>query len=96
MRFWSNRRGAMYGWMVIVVFLFVMVFLWAICWAVIVPIRASTTISMAQFANHTSYPNWTLVDTFMNNFWTYFLALSVFAILLWSYHYAQRRGPRVA
>lgn len=92
----GNRRGAMYGWMVILVFLFIMVFLWAIAWSVIVPLRASSTIAMAQFVNHTSYPSWALADNFMNSFWTYFLALSVFAILLWSYHYAQRRGPRTA
>lgn len=88
--------NAIYTWAVAIVFLFVMVFLWAITWAVIVPLRNAVTPVMAQFANHTSYANWTLADTFMYNFWVYFLVLSTIAILLWSFHYAQQRGVRTA
>lgn len=92
----GNRRGTMYSWMTIIVFLFIIVFLWAVCYAVIVPIRASTTAVMSQFENHTSYSAFALADTFMNNIWYYFLAISTIAILLWSYYYAQSRGPRTA
>jgi len=92
----ADRSGAMYAWAVIIVFLFVTVFLWFITYAVITPLRASVTPLMTEFENHTAYANFALADTFMYNVFLFFLALSTIAVLLWSYHYAQRRGVRGA
>lgn len=84
--------NAIYAWAVSLVFLFVMVFLWFICYAVIMPIRAGVTSNMVQFENMTSYASWPLADLFMANVWIYFLVISSIAVLLWVFHYTQRKG----
>lgn len=84
--------NAIYGWAVALVFLFVMAFLWFICYAVIVPIRSASLSAMAPFdVEGSTHPAFLLADVFMNNLWTFFLAISTLVLLLWIFHYAQRK-----
>jgi len=81
---------------VIIVALFIMGFLFTIMYAVIVPLRAAISSTMNQYdvANST-YTNFTLADTFMNNLWAYFLVFVVLVLLYWVYLYSQRKGVQV-
>lgn len=91
--FRNNRKGAIYIWLVSIVFLFIMAFLWFVFYYAITPVRTASNNLTAAYSNHTSYAALELADTFMFNLWFYFLALAFIGILLWSYHAAQRRGP---
>lgn len=84
--------NAIYGWTVALVFLFVIAFLWFITYAVMDPIRTAIGTAMAPYdVPGSPYPAFELADTFMHNLWLYMLAISSFVLLLWIYHYAQRK-----
>lgn len=86
-----TRQIYTYG--VVLLGLFLFAFLWFIMWAVFDPVRASITSIMSQYdvANST-YQSFELADTFMNNLWLYMLVLATFILLIWVFHYSQRRN----
>lgn len=86
----ATRQLYIYG--VIVVTLFVMAFVWFICFAVITPVRTGITAQMTQYNSTNTYGNFELADTFMSNLWAYILVITVLGLLYWVYHYSQRKG----
>lgn len=92
-RFCKANKGVLYIYALILVGLFVMGFLWFITWASITNVR--TAINISQYQNDTTYQALQLADTFMNNFWTYFLVIFFFGLLYYVLIYAQRKGTPV-
>lgn len=82
----------MYQVAVVLVGLFLMAFLWYALYSCINPLRLATVANMEQFENMTSYPSYTLADTFMANLWLFFVAIAGVGLLYWSWIYGQRKN----
>lgn len=80
---------------VVVVFLFLMGFLWFICYAVLSPLRLAAMGQAVQYYEVDTFDNLLLADTFMTNLWTYFLVIAVVGLLYWVWIYSQRHGRGV-
>lgn len=86
----------LYIYAVVVVALFLMAFMWLIFYASISQIRGAITSTMIQYdTNGSAYGSFELADAFMSNLWAFFLVVVFFGLLLWVYHYAQRKGQPV-
>jgi len=86
------NTGILYVFSVVLVSLFAMAFLWFVMYAAFTPIRAGITAAMTPYdVENSTYTSFEYADTFMSNFWAYFLVILILGLAYWAYIYSQRK-----
>ncbi len=93
-RFRRDKRGVLYLYMVIILSLFACAFIWYVMGVCIQAVQEGTAASMAsdKWVSNETYATFTLANTFVDNFWVYFLVLFVLGLLYYGYIFSQRKG----
>lgn len=78
---------------VVIVGLFLMGFLWTVIYAVIAPVHAGISASMAQYdVENSTYASFEFAVAFMFNLFTFLLVIFVLGLLYWVWLYSQRKN----
>lgn len=93
-RWRKDKRGILYLYIVLIMALVACGFVWYViaCAVQAVQVGVGSTISSDKWVSNSTYQTFDLANTFVNNFWTYFLVLLVLGLLYYGYIFSQRKG----
>lgn len=92
-RILRQKKGQVYTYAVFIIGVFIFAFLWIVLWANVDPIGSSVDSHMTQYnVANSSYDAYTLASTFMSNLWLFLLVIAIGILLIWGFHYSQRKG----